>query len=256
MSNVTPKTSGTTTINYVVMSVLNRLRDYTLRHYSFLEQIVIEGYTDLNLWHLDNIEVVYLRMGSAKTVDLPCDFVDWCKIGIPINGKIKVLTQNNSILLPRTFADGEEVGNTDGESAMAPEGSVFFLDHFRGNQFVAGLYGMPGGIDQAYYRFDRESRTIVFSGSIPRAEIVLEYISSGINLGGQTVIPREAVPALRAFALWQLIENDSKVSGGEKERKKAQYEEQVEAVRAFQNTFTADEYRRHVYKHSRQSPKR
>ena len=254
MSNVTPKSAGTTNINYVVMSVLNRLRDYSMRHYSFLEQIIMEGYTDLNLWHMDNIEVVYLRMSEAKTVDLPCDFVDWCKIGIPIQGKIRVLTQNNSILLPRKFADGEDVGNTDG--GISPTGHIYFLDHWRGAQYVAGLYGMPGAVDKAYYRFDRETRTIVFSGNIPRAEIVLEYISSGINLQGTTVIPREAIPALRAYALWQLIENDSKTPMNEKERKKAQYEEGVEMLRAFQNTFTADEYRRHVYKHSIQAPKR
>ena len=217
---------------------------------------MIEGYTDLNLWHLDNIEVVYLRMSDAKTVDLPCDYVDYLKIGIPINGHIRVLTKNDRMLLPRKFADGEDVGNTDAGSIDYTSAPIYFIDHFRNGQFVGGLYGMPGAVDEAYYRIDRENRQIIFTGSIPRGEVVLEYVSSGIDLGGTTVIPREAVPALRAFALWQIIENDSKVGGGEKERKKAQYEEQVEALRAFQNTFTADEYRRHVYRHSRQSPKR
>jgi hypothetical protein len=254
MSTENPKIQGTTTINYVVMSVLNRLRDYSMRHYSFLEQIVIEGYSDLNLWHLDNIEVVYLRMSEAKTVDVPADFVDWLKIGIPIAGKLRVLTNHKQILFPRTFVDGEEVGNTDSNTSSFTE-NLYFTEHTRNGQFVAGLYGMPGA-DQAFYRFDREKRTIIFSGSIPRAEIVLEYISTGVKLQGTTVIPREAVSALRAYALWQLIENDSKVSATEKERKKAQYEEQVHALDFFQSAFTADEYRRHVYKHSRQTPKR
>lgn len=252
MSNVAPKTVGTTTLNYVVMSVLNRLRDYSMRHYSFLEQICIEQYTDLNLWHLDNVEVVYLRMSEAKTVDLPADYVDYQKIGIPINGKLRVLTNHKKILLPRQFEDGEPVGNTDTGVGAISE-MVYFADHFRGGQFVAGLYGVPGGLDQAYYRIDREERTIVFSGSIPRAEVVLEYTSSGVGLQGTTVIPREAVPALRNYLLWQLVENDPKVSATEKERKKEQYEEQVNALVAFQSTITADEYRRHVYKHSRQT---
>lgn len=254
MSTAVPKTLGVTNINYVVMSVLNRLKDYSMRHYSFLEQICIEGYTDLNLWHLDNIEVVYLRMSEAKTVDLPADYVDYLKIGVPMAGKLRVLTNHDKILLPREFADGEPVGNTD--DATVTQDAVYFVDHFRGGQFVGGLYGMPGGIDQAFYRIDREERNIVFSGSIPRAEVVLEYISSGVGLSGTSTIPREAVPALRAFLLWQLIENDSKVSATEKERKKAQYEEQVAALDFFQSAFTADEYRRHVYKHSRQTIKR
>lgn len=254
MSNEAPKTLGTTTINYVVMSVLNRLKDYSMRHYSFLEQICIEGYSDLNLWHLDNIEVVYLRMSEAKTVDLPADYVDYLKIGVPVNGKLRVLTNHDKILLPRTFADGEPVGNTD--DATSTNQTLFFVDHFRGGQFVGGLYGMPGAVDQGYYRIDRETRTIVFSGSIPRGEVVLEYISSGVGLQGTTVIPREAVPALRAYLLWQIIENDSKVSGNEKERKKSQYEEQLHALDFFQSAFTKDEYRKHVLKHTRQSIKR
>jgi len=255
MSTENPKTLGTTTINYVVMSILNRLKDYSMRHYSFLEQILIEGYGDLNLWHLDNIEVVYLRMSEAKTVDVPGDFVDWLKIGVPLHGKLRVLTNNDAILYPRTFADGEPVGNTDDIYGGISE-NIYFTDHYRDGQFVGGLYGMPGAADQAFYRFDREKRTIVFSGSIPRGEIVLEYISTGIKLQGTTVIPREAIPALRAYGLWQLIEDDPKVGATQKERKKQQYEEQVHALDFFQSAFTADEYRRHVYKHSRQSTKR
>ena len=254
MSNETPKTLGLITINYVVMSILNRLRDYSQRNYSFIQQLVIEGYTELSLWHLNNIEVVYLRMSDAKTVDLPDDFVDYVKIGIPEQGRIKVLTRDNSILFPRKFEDGADVGNTDDPDA--PVGAVYFVDHFRGGQFVGGLYGLPGGIDQAYYRIDKERKQIIFSGSVTRSEIVLEYISSGVNLQGTTVIPREAVPALRQYVLWQMIENDPKAPANEKERKKYQFEEQVEALRSFQNTITADEYKRMVYRSSKQTIKR
>jgi len=253
MSLVNPKILGLVTINYVVASVLNRLRDYSFRDYSFLEQICIEGYTELNLWHLDRIEVVYLRMSDAKTVDLPADFVNYTKIGIPTaDGKIRVLTNNENILLPRKFEDGTDVGNTgDGLTDR-----MFFIGHMRGNNFVGGLYGSTGGGDTAHYRIDWETRTIVFSGSVPRGEIVLEYVSSGVSLQGSTTIPREAVPALRAYLLWQLVENDKKVSGGEKERKKAAYEGELEALRFFQQAFTADEYKRMVWKSSKQSIKR
>ena len=253
MSTANPKTTGTTTITYVVMSVLNRLREYSMRNYTFLEQMVIEGYTDLNLWHLNNIEVEYLRMSEAKTVDLPSDFVDWLKIGVPIGGKLRVLTNHKQILFPRTFKDGAPVGNTDDGTIS---GAIYLTGHFRDGQYVGGLYGLPGGIDQAYYRIDKETRTIIFSGSVPRAEIVLEYISNGIKLQGTTVIPREAVPALRAWALWQNIENNPKVGATEKERKKSQYEEQVHALSFFQSAFTKDEYKRHVYKHTSQTAKR
>lgn len=210
MSVISPKTEGLVTIRYVVMQVLNRIQDYSMRQYKRLIQIAIEGMTELQLFHTEEgLEVVYLHMSAAKTVELPADFVDFVKVGYPLNGKLRVITRNDNILLPRTFygsiiggefvADtGEAIGNTSyggmigGEFVADTEdmNQIFFADHFRNGQFIGGLYGLPGGADQAYYRIDRENRQIVFSGSTPRSEIVLEYISSGLKTDGSSMIPR------------------------------------------------------------------
>jgi len=356
MSIALPKTSGMVTIRYVVMSVLNRLGQYDLKSYKRLVQICIEGYTDLAIWHIgQSLETVYLHMSTAKTVDLPSDFISYVKIGVPINGKLRVLTHHNQILLPRTFYNtliqaaaqfvtdneaayliggvvlsssgaaiiftsgtagvnftgsttivntsgdmsgtvvnttanapavkrvdtitlsgtygtasilcdaltktvafdsGEAVGNTDSDDGGGISNAIYFSDHFRNGVFIGGMYGLPGGIDEAYCRVDRENRQIVFSGSVPRSEIVLEYISSGVKEGGGTLIPREAVPALRTYVLWQMVENDPKVAYNERERRKREHEEAVEMLRSFQQIFTKDEYLRMVYGTSKQSPKR
>jgi hypothetical protein len=219
-------------------------------------QIAISGYKVLNLWHLDNIEVVYLEMNTAKVVTLPTDFVDWLKIGIPINGKLRVLTNHKQILLPRTFSDGTPVGNTDADDTVDAASLVYFSDHFRGGQFVGGLFGMSGGVDDAYYRFDREMGTIVFTGSVTRSQVVLEYISSGVKATGSTMIPIECEPALRTYVLWQRIEYDTRTSLNEKQRRKVDHEEEIEALRTFQSVFTCEEYRRMLYKTYRQTPKR
>jgi hypothetical protein len=256
MSIENPKTAGAVTLRYVVMSVLNRIKDYTMRDFYFYMQLAIEGFTELSLWHLDSVEVVYLTMTEAKVVNLPADFIDWTKIGIPINGKLKVLTRHDKILLPRAFEDGTPVGNSDADDTTNAASLVYFADHFRGGQYVGGLYGMSGGVDDAYYRFDRERRTIAFSGTVPRSEIVLEYISSGIRTSGSTLIPREAVPALRTYILWQSVENDKITAYNEKERRKRNHEEEVAALRSFQDIFTADEYKRMIWGSSRQTIKR
>lgn len=269
MSVESPKTAGVVTLRYVVMSVLNRMEDYTMRKYKYLMQIAIEGFTELSLWHLENLEVVYLTMNAAKAVYLPEDFVDYTKIGVPINGKLRVLTKHDRILLPREYFGsfiggvfvpdenfGEAVGNTDADDTVDAASLVFFSDHFRGGQYVGGLYGMPGGVDDAYYRIDLENRMIVFSGSVPRSQIVLEYISSGVKTDGSTMIPREAVPALRTYLLWQSVENDSRTPLNEKERRKRNHDEEVFALRNFQNTFTIDEYKRMCWSTYRQTIKR
>lgn len=254
MSLTSPKVGGTVTIAYIIMSVLNDLRDYSMRHYSYMERIVTRKYIDLNLFHLNNIEVVYLRMSEAKTVDLPNDFVDWHRIGIPTNGRLRVLTNHDKILLPRTFADGADVGNTDDGNTIAT-GSIYFAPHFRNGQFVGGLYGYPGGVDDAYYRLDREMGTIVFGGTVERGEIVLEYISTGVKISGQTVIPREAAETLIAYLHWQVVENDRKIGMSTKQWKKQTYEEELAKLNFFQGAFTKENYLAMVRRHARQTIK-
>ncbi len=253
MSTESPKTAGYVSIRYVVMSILNRRKDYTMRHYKHIAQLVIEGFTSLNMFHLPNIEVEYLYMTSNKRVSVPLDFVDWIKVGVPINGKLRVLTKDDKILLPREFSDGADVGNAD---AVNVNQNVFFTDHFNGGQYVGGLYGMRGGVNTAYYRYDEESRQFVFTGNIPRSEVVLEYISSGVSLSGSTVIPRIAHMPLVTYVDWWEAENDRRVSLGEKERKKRNHFEEVEAARSFVSTPTIEEYKDSLYRSMKQTAKR
>lgn len=271
MSTVAPKTLALVTPRYVVMSVLNRLGDYSMKQYKRLLQICLEGYTEeLSLYHIGNsLEVVYLHMSTAKTVDLPADFITYTKIGIPINGKLKVLTQHDQILFPRVFDDtGVPVGNTTLTDIheSVPTDAIFFSDHWRGGIFVGGLFGLPGGIDMAYYRVDKEKRQIVFSGSVPRSEIVLEYISTGLKIDGSSLIPRECVDALRNYVLWKLVENDMtgfmtgraqlKTAMAEIGRRKQEFTESIAALRDFDSSFTIDELKRALYSGYRQTPKR
>jgi hypothetical protein len=257
MSNVSPKGAGLVTLRSVVMSYLNRKQDYSLKSYKRYVQILIEGYGELNLWHLGfGMEVVYLHMTAAKTVALPSDFITYQKIGIPINGKLRVLTNKENILLPRTFDTGEAVGNTDSGDDEGNTDILFFQSHFRGGVFTAGLYGLTGGIDDCYYRVDWENRQIVFSGETPRSEIVLEYFSNGLKPDGSSLIPREAVPALRSYLDFVVTENDPRAAYNEKERKKTLWEEEVSALRHFELSFTSEEFRRAIYSSARQSIKR
>lgn len=259
MSVISPKLPALVTIRYVIMSLLNRMNDYSLKSYLRFCQIAIEGIAeDLALYHVPvaGSEVVYLHMTAAKTVPLPADYVDFLRLGYPINGKLRVITNHENLLLPRTFDTGEDVGNTDSGDTEGISNALYFSDHFRNGVFVGGLYGLPGGIDSAYYRFDMENRQIVFSGSTPRSEIVLEYISSGLKNDGSSLIPRELVAPLRNYVLWQKDINDPRIANNAKLMAKNEYDESVAALRSLKLSFSSDEYLRMCYEGSTQSPKR
>ena len=269
MSNAVPKTLAFVTIRYVVMSVLNRLSDYSMKSYKRLVQIAVEGFTEeLSMFHTSTgLEVVYLHMSTAKTVDLPADFITHTKIGIPINGKLRVLTQHENILVPRVFDDtGVAVGNTDDAGSYGISDAIFFSDHWRNGQWCGGLFGLPGGLDECYYRVDMERRQIVFSGATPRSEIVLEYISSGLKPDGSSLIPRECVDALRNYVLWQMISMDmtgfmtgraqQEATMAEMARRKQEFTESIAALRSFNLEPTIDELKSALRSGYRQTSKR
>jgi hypothetical protein len=271
MSVEVPKIAGLVSSRYVVMSVLNRMNEYSMKQYLRLMQICLEGITEMNLFHTkESIEVVYLHMSTAKTCQLPADFIDYLRIGFPEDGKLRVITKHDKLLLPRTYygsiingvfeADtGDVVGNADAgneQGTATAAGLYLFPPHYHGGRYVGALYGLPGGIDQAYYRIDIENRQIIFSGSTPRSEIVMEYISSGQKPDGSSLISREAVTALRTYILWQKDEYDPRIAYNAKARAKQEHEEAVEALRSLTNSFTSDEYLAMVRSSIHQSPKR
>ena len=268
MSTTTPRTTGLVTPRYVVMSVLNRIGDYSMKSYKRLMQICLEGFMELNLWHMDaGHDVVYLHMSLAKTCNLPPDYVDWVKLGYPVNGKLRAITNKESLLLPRVFDDGTPVGNIDSSNTdESMGGAIFFDSHWRNGQYIGGLFGLPGGIDRAYFRFDMDQRQIIFSGLTPRSEVVLEYMTTGLKTNGTSLIPREAVPALRTYVEWQMISMDmtgfmtgraqQKATMAEIMRRKQEHEEAVNMLRSFQSAFTVEEYKRAIFSTYGQHPKR
>lgn len=255
--NRSDNAEGNRTLSYVIKSVMNRLKEYNTKNYEYYMQLAVEGLKELNIYdNAKNIEVAYLTMDAMNTVALPVDFIDYSKIGIVINGQVWTLTVNEKIALPRLEKCGEKIGNIAAGSPNDTYEGYVWADHFKDGQYVGGLYGVGGGFNMAYYRVDESKRRIIFNGSVPKGEIVLEYISSGIKKRGGTMIREIFIEPLRRWVLWQRVEHDNRVPLAEKDRKERQFYEAVEKTRGFENSFTADEYRDMLYSTTYQAPKR
>lgn len=253
---------GYVNLDYVVKSVCNSLKEYSTHNWKHYLQLAAEGFSEINLFAVNNVKVVYLTVNSNGTVDLPDDFVTMSKIGVLINGKVWTLTYNREIALPRRV---DECGRTVAEvvnCSTAPDRDFFptwgfyFANHFRNGQYVGEMFGLGGGFNEAYYRFDMERRQISLSSEIPQGEVILEYQSSGIRADGCTVIRREVVPALREYVLWKRIEYRDDVPMNTKMRREEQYYIQYDLVKFLSDSFTMEEYLDNCYMSYKSGPKR
>lgn len=100
-----------------------------------------------------------------------------------------------------------------------------------------------------------ENRVIIFDGEIPNDEIILEYKSSGVKAGG-ALIPRQAVPTLKAYLHWKTIEYSNSYGNGDKDRKEKQYYSERRKLAFLENSFSGYELMDVLWSTYSQSPKR
>lgn len=241
-------------ISYIVRSVQNELGDYSENNYKRLLQLAIDGVREMRLFNQISLQVLYVTPNDAGIVHLPPDYVDYCKIGLPLNGLLYNLTVNENMLINRATKCGIDVRQiSSGIPVPNSLGGYYYTPHFRGTNFIGGLYGLTGGFNVAYYRVDKEAGQIEFDGFIQGREIVMEYASTGISSG--TILAPETIEPLKRWVHWKRVNYDIRVPMNVKQQLKEQYDEAVEMLRTFNSMFTLQEYFDLCYKTRRQSPK-
>jgi hypothetical protein len=183
--------------------------------------------------------------------------VDLSKIAIMVGGKYWILGMSDKIGFNRTELDASEAAlifRTGSPSIEVGSGS-FFADHYINQGFATGVFGMGGGFSRSYYRIDLEKMQIQFDTSVPRNQIILEYISTGINTTGATIIPRSAVEYIVAYIHWQLKQHDVTVDRFTKREYKEEFLEREEMMKNFDLRFNREEYFQMLYSTYKQTVK-
>lgn len=215
-------TSGIIPIEYVAKSVLNRLNQSGTDRYEYYLQLVIDGYMDLNLFVTETgIKVAYLKPDERGVITVPRDYVDYTKVMTKKGGSLYTLGLNKNYVP----ADEDNICKTSFQTVKTTDvvGQHPIAPHYYHNQYRGGLYALGGGFASTYFRV--VGRQIKLSSSIPD-EIILEYASIGISMCGETLIPREVVPALREYVMWQSIKDDDGQPESRIARKKQDYLEE------------------------------
>jgi hypothetical protein len=243
---------GFVPLSYCINQALVELEDYTERQRERFTVIAIAGYRELNFTVINSIKVVYLQMDDILNVKLPTDYIRYIKIGMPIGNRIWNLTVDDTILLGRSIACGEDANELFTTTNPTPVGyGYFFTGHYRDGQYINGLYGVGGGYRKAYFKVDKERGVITFDAPVPRSTIVLEYKSDGIS--AQTLVPKEAINTIVAYIHWRRNVNKDNAT---RERFKIDFLEEERALKSLNAAFNVTEYLDMMYDTTYQTAKR
>ena len=197
-------TPGWITIEHVVQSYMNEIGDPDMDNFERFAQIVIEGISDLNIYHFYKVTTYLATVNDIGVVKLPPDYIDYLVIGRVINGRVEPLGRNDRIALPAKETCG-------------------IMQDYSGR--TAGIYypswqeyTQGGGWAYGQYRIDKEKRLIVLQHTQLRGEeIYIEYVSTGISVDGKTMIDRAMLPVVKEYLNYILIDRSS-APANEKQR--------------------------------------
>lgn len=249
-------TKGYVNLDYCVALILADTEDFSGTKYQKYLQWAILCFTDLNLFIMPRIKVAYLTPNDALQVDLPDDFMNYTAIGRRFNNKITTMSLNKGLITEHKKDDcGNPVldAKDNTNTSDCSTNRYLFIPHYRNGQYVGEQYGAVGVNELGYYNIDLKNRKIQVD---TKGEIILEYVSSGIECDGSAVVPRQCVQAIRHYIHWNIAEWNKNINLGEKERKRALYYNEYEQLKHFEHSFTMSEYLDMRYETTHGIPKR
>ena len=218
---------------------------------------------------------------TNDTVELPDDFVDWCKVGVVgSDGIVYVLGENKNINYSQAYANasGTKVGNAASATAFDGDGVFDRIDSkgattgatansndltqgfdsyvFRNYVYGAsnGLYGIGGGHLEGGFRFNLDQNRIELESNESISEVVIEYVADEARSKNPS-IHVYAEEALMSYMYYKIIERKSSVPANEKARARQEYYNERRKANARIKSFTKEEALKTIRKNYKQSPK-
>ena len=245
-SNANTQNKGLVNLEYVasnirmLMSLDNRWQEKIL-------QLVINGYSQLQLNDtVRNIKTVVMTVDDTNVAYFPSDYVEYVVIAIRYGGRLTPLTLNRNIILPSEESCGDFVR----EQIQTGTNEAFddrLKDWFRSPHLTS--YTVGGAFSNAYYRIDHDNGMIVFlTNNFTGLEVIMEY--KALDISNETVIPRQAVPALTAYVDWQLTKHNRKMSETRIEATRRDWNRENKKLYAVNHALTAEEMLDLMRKHT------
>lgn len=241
-----------TSLDSIVRSVLQQ-RQLPIHYYLQYLKYAADCFREL---HYSSLRVVHARMlpVDPKTMafDLPCDYVDYVKVGIPVGQFITPLHYQQGInRLAST--------NSQGQAQLFPPivGDVVSvaLPGINFNEYGENLgrwFGYSDGLLGDTFKEIRERNIIQLNQSITGlTEAYLEYISDGTYANAATKVDPLAKKTIESYMKWQ--ESPSCDDIFSREGKK--YAADLRELRARKNPMTIEDIKRSFRKGQRASIK-
>lgn len=150
-------------------------------HFLRLWHIAIRGLEQMNYSFASEPITRKLNVLPNKTVDLPGDYVDWCKVGVVNDkGEIATLRVNEDLSAYAAIDNDRIVVNASVYQSQLDQ-DTFFYRNFNYNGAYVNLFGLPIGIEVVgEFKVLNEQGMIILDPNYGYDHVILEYTASPI----------------------------------------------------------------------------
>lgn len=214
----------------------------------FIKSVALRGIREMGFDLMKRIKATTLAVDTTtNTVDFPCDYVDYTKIGkIGSDGLIYVFGENKNFNLTGTPITIDDDFNQNYDSYVFREYVYATTD--------GGMYGLGGGNYSGQFRVDTVNGRFELSSDVGTSTVYLEYIADEA-LAENPTIHVYAEQALRAYIYYHIIERKANVPQGEKARARQEYYNERRLANSRLKAFSKEEALKTIRKNFKQSVK-
>lgn len=184
---------------------------------------------ELHLYDLPNLVTDKVSVSALGIIEFPSDMVGFNGLYKFVDGYKWYFTYNDALITTTTMTGGVETQDDDygeGEAVKDPKSDT---------------YGAVGAVNDYYYKIDWKARRI-FCDGVTSDTVMLEYVTSGIELTGTTYVPSQALPVIDTYLSFKECYFKPGLERYTEEREK-RYDRAVLKLRNFMNSMSYDQWR-------------
>lgn len=194
---------------------------------------------------------------TTMTAELPNDFVDKIRVSVRVGQYIVPLVEDSNLQTIPNYNSSFEVSPC-GDGVQEPSSQTgnyygyaspywYFANWNSWGENTGRLFGGVAGYSDTY-KINKLDNNIKLNENLDIQEVVLEYISNGMDADSATHIDAYAQMAIEQFCMWQFKEHNRTYSEGEAQVAYNDYKEEVRKLRGRLNPITMDDLRRIIDK--------
>lgn len=193
---------GFYTANQIIDESLAGVQDFERKYYNEAAMYFLRGFRTFKLFHEAGcVKEAWLPITPINTVNYPEDVMRLITVGVSVNKELFTFTRSDKIVSP----------------ISSPIDAVFDTDREENDSIErtpTDGYGTKGANVEYYYKDEPDKRRIVLgrlavdkTRFADRSEVLLRYVSTGVDNLDSTYIPNEAANLLISYIEYKLVES-------------------------------------------------